>query len=248
MCLIVLKKKGVQLDARFLFKSLKQSAVKNNSGCGFAIKRDNKIILSKGQNSVDDLIEEIKKAGIRKSDELLIHLRNPSPQTGKEQSKLCHPFVVTSNEEELERKRYFGSKPVFAHNGRIDTDILYNHLDVYQTSDTYLFVKHVLSAPHFVDIMHLLYRNKNTTRIYKRLFGDNNKFVLLRPKYSASIFGTFLEEKDLFFSNDTYKIPERPTVSTVRSLRGVTFNNMTGKFDPHKGSEEETYLARHGMD
>jgi predicted glutamine amidotransferase len=224
MCLIVLKKKGVPLDASFLFRGLKQSAIRNSSGCGYAYKRDNKIALSKGHESVDEMIEELKRVGIRKSDELLVHLRNPSPYTGAAKPELCHPFVVTSNKEELDRKRYYGSKSVFAHNGKIDSDILYNSTDVYTSSDSYLFVKHVLSSPHFVDIMHLLYRNKNTNKTYKKLFGTN-KFAILRPKYSASTFGDFVEDRNLLFSNDSYKSEVKPLTRTV-------FDHTTGKLKP----------------
>ena len=202
MCLIVVKKKNEVLNAPFLFKALRKSAVRNNSGFGFAFKRDNMNLVSKGQENLEEMIEEIKRVGIRKSDELIVHLRNPSPNTTRAGHIVCHPFVVTDDVTVLNQRKEYTHRPVFAHNGRIDSEIIPNHN--YTTSDSYLFVKEVLSKKYMVDMMNVLNRKEHYKPIFKRLFRDN-KFVIMRPREMVSLFGEFIHDSGLWFSNDTYK-------------------------------------------
>lgn len=207
MCLIIVKKKGVSLNASFLFSSLYKSAVKNNSGFGYAFKRDNMIRLSKGHKTLTVMIDEIKKFGVRTNDEWMIHLRNPSPGT-EDNPTMSHPFVISSDPNVLKKSYYYGKVPVFSHNGRIGYDIIPT-IEANKNSDSYAFVKNILSQNHMLDIMNLLYRNKNLNVLYKKLFGTD-KFAIIRPKYSVTMFGEWEESEGLFFSNDSYKIPTIP--------------------------------------
>jgi len=220
MCLIIVKKKNVALDAAALFRSLEISSIKNNSGFGFAFKRDNQSFLSKGHKEVESLIEEIKKVGIRNKDELIVHLRNPSPGTGSNisNSQLAHPFVVTSDVKLLYQKRAFTKLPIFAHNGKISSFILPTYDPT--SSDSFLFVKDVLSVPHMVEMMGYMYRKSNLKKLYNSLF-DTNRFVIMKPNQSISLFGEWIEEKNLHYSNDSYKIVTRDTDDDDYSRHGL---------------------------
>lgn len=97
MCVIIVKKKGVNVPSKEL---LMKAAAANSDGCGFATS-SGKYFRS---TDFDEFWHEFRKY-VRKSDDVVIHFRWATH--GSVKAENCHPFKGEVNGEEI----------FFAHNG-----------------------------------------------------------------------------------------------------------------------------------
>jgi len=206
MCLIIRKKPSFKYDQEFITKCIKNSAVKNNGGFGFAIRYEKHILVKKGYKSTDSFIRALKyiseKEDLDKR-ELLIHLRNASPGTGTN-LETTHPIIA--NDEENGKKRNETTNAVFVHNGYLNgfrTDISISKED---TSDTLEFVRKFLTKENSYKFM--IYMLDNFNNKFNSFYNlGNNKIVIMKAGESTILSGWTIDtaKEGYEFSNDSFK-------------------------------------------
>jgi len=195
MCIIIAKHSETKLDKSFLLKGIEQSWNTNSHGAGYAIKskESNTIWIDKGYFDKDQFLSKMESE-IQDDDDFIIHLRLAT--SGNKDDINCHPFIISTNVKELETVEGHTKKAVIAHNGVISefTDRKSDH------SDTFRFVQYQLSMwiPKF----------------YSSLLNNigHNKFAVLDPKKGLSVYGNFIRERGIYFSNGGYKKYSYPSV------------------------------------
>lgn len=207
MCLIAIKNKGVPLTKEF-YKGLARSFhLRNNHGCGFALKRKNgkTIYFQKGIPYLNYLIKRLKSLNIQPDDILVVHLRRTS---GSLKSNInTHPFVMSNKDSLLNLTEGEIKEDVLFHNGTFHN--FTNKMDFY--SDTYLYTMFVANSKHFTTYVRSL-QNRNCDKVaYENLF-FRNKVVILSPEKNLVISKITDFETDKYgfmYSNDSYKKVER---------------------------------------
>jgi predicted glutamine amidotransferase len=216
MCLIIAKKKRTPYNHDFIAECIRESAIINNDGFGYAVKNEKGIYLSKAQDTYEDLIDELKQANIKDNEELIIHLRKSSSENTKSTIN-TQPFIIDCDENvHTNFTQFTTTKDVFCHNG-----FLSRFADYYLNkhfSDTYLFNSTLLGKySHETDIFILTY-----FRIVKGIkpirFIDpyyfavdskevltRNKFAFLRQKHDLTLLGDFHQNNGFYFSNKSYE-------------------------------------------
>jgi hypothetical protein len=219
MCLIIVKKRGTKVTSE-LYKSISRSyALRNKDGFGFSIKKPNSdIYISKGYLNLKSFILAIKSHRPSTGDELMIHLRKVS--AGKKNVENCHPYVCSDKHDEIIQEEGYVKKPVMSHNG---TFIKYSYDKDH--SDTYLFVKNVLSDINMANILKYLNKKDYTSSI--SLFIQTSRVAIMYPNINKKFNNPlcmlgkweFDELSGLYFSNTSYLGDNCPQ-------HGENFKNM----------------------
>lgn len=221
MCLALLAPKGVLKNTEFLYNSIKTASYTNRDGMGFAFKRNStkKVYISKGYKDVDEFIDSIKEKKLGLDDELIVHLRIGNK--GSVNTDMCHPFVVSSEDDEILQNDKFVTEPVFIHNGTLFKYSEHNS----KYSDTFFFSKKFMSHKPVQEFL------KSDSKLFSEIFKDHvstSRFVFLFPGESnnAIKIGSFKEDNGYFFSNESYKN------SNIRNVGGVdteiNYNSYNG--------------------
>lgn len=217
MCLIIAKKAGVALNSQLLRSAITTSCVSNKDGFGYMIKRAGAktIDLDKGFFDPEELIEQVMGLNVQIGDELVVHLR--AGTSGKKDDINCHPFVISHFEREIEETAGTTKHAVIAHNG-VMGDFTKTSSDF---SDTYHFVKSYLSLIK--------------TEFYKKVLTamGYNKYAVLYPTKALELFGSFILDSGLYFSNAGYK----GYGSTSRTM----FNNNNNAGQMHCRYDNDGY-------
>jgi len=237
MCLICVAPKGTEKYSKFFIDSIRSGAISNTQGMGYSYKKagnDKEVFISKGYFSIKNLLNSLEEADLQLDDELMVHMRIGT--SGKTDDLNCHPFVISTKQDEILTLEGWVSKPTLAHNG-IFGEYAYKN-SVY--SDTYHFVHEFMNNKHLLEFF------KEDTEEFDMVF-DNigflgwNKIVILFPDKGLVCSQGFIEDSGYFFSNKGY------CNSSIRNVGGVedkvvlsTFNPIVPKEEEHKAKKEET--------
>ena len=233
MCLVSVLPKGTSKYSEEVTSFIKSGARSNTHGSGFMYKRDGEsvITVSKGYFSIIDLLEDIDKAKLKDSDELVIHHRIST--AGAVTDENTHPFVISKIHEEVCSVNITTNKPCLVHNG------MFRNLDKYERlnpnfSDTYAFARYIMS---------------NTIDFYKEnteIFLDSlssiigwSRICVLFPDRDLIMTGDFKEDNGYYHSNDGYKNWSHKDVGGV-STNSKVGKTLVGKNSSKAGSNQLT--------
>jgi hypothetical protein len=236
MCLIIFKEAHKEYDHGFITNSIKNSAVKNQSGFGFAVKNEKDVLVKKGFKNVNSFIKSLSwynTKGFFKGKEVLIHLRNSSMGTA---TNLITTHPIIANEKENNEIKINTKKSVLVHNGFISS--LRNAGDS-DSSDTLEFVKKFLMVPNGFEFMS--YMNRHWESKFSNFFdiwtgfSSGNKIIVMKAGCDTLRKGVFEEERGMLFSNTSYKdtFPEEwraknaPVVTERPSSRRAIIDSQT---------------------
>lgn len=188
MCIIVVKPSGEEIPDNI---TLERCFMNNPDGAGMMFREGDKVHIEKGFMTPRDLIDTLQwmeeDIGLTGRD-VVFHFRLA---THGEKSPGCtHPFPLSKNIEDLTALS-INTRAGIAHNG-----ILYQYAPGKgsRISDTMVFVRDM--AHNGIDEKtHYMMKN-----------GRGQKFCLLAVDH-LFIYGDFLYEEGLYFSNNSYSYP-----------------------------------------
>lgn len=230
MCLLTIAPKGVDKYSPFLIEAIKVASISNTDGAGFAFKRNStkKVYISKGYQSVEELLETIAKYKLKIDDELIIHQRIGNK--GAKNTDMNHPFVLSNDRDEILQNNKYVDSPVMAHNGTIS----YHSKTGSQMSDTYWFIEEVMYQK---DILNMLKTDLEFFKDFLSLRLGTNRLAFLFPNEDTNFIkvGEFKEDQGYLFSNDSYKD------KTIRNVGGENqrFGYPNGHYPAYSGLGSE---------
>jgi len=184
MCIAIYKPVGVAIPN----KKILQTCFKNNpDGAGYLVIKDKKVYGYKGFMNFKEFWDSFRKQNYTKKDELAFHFRIGT--SGELTESFTHPFPITDKVQELKALSFITNKAVL-HNGVIG-------VGTKQLSDTMLFIKDVLF--NFSD----LFDNKKVIKAIENMTVGNRLLIVDNGKVYKT--GTWIKDKGVFYSNDTYK-------------------------------------------
>lgn len=196
MCIIIAKRKNGRIPTEY---ELKNAFEYNNDGAGFMYVDNNKVIIDKGYMKLEDFIARYKELLVKYNNftnkSLVIHCRIGT--SGRNTKGNTHPYPITNNSKEL-RKTNLITDIGIAHNGIIrDYELTGKFNDTQEFIMKYLYPIY----SHYKDF----YKNKYITNGIEEI--TNSKFAILDTKDNIYKIGDFIEDKGLYFSNDSYLPP-----------------------------------------
>lgn len=191
MCIIVYKPAGVEMPAKTVWENCWSS---NHDGIGLMYREKGKVRIKKGFMSLqafEKALEHLKRKTDLNALDLVVHFRFATHGTVNPGN--CHPFPVTGNLKRMQEVDLAVSRAL-AHNG----------------------ILHKFAPPKSLkvsDTMYFIYKNhKNINRILKDTDG---KFVLMTST-KTQIFGKFVQEDGVFYSNNGYSTPAYTYISNSK--------------------------------
>jgi len=189
MCIIVSKKKGVEIPS---MKVLAQCFKNNPDGSGYAFYRDGQVHIKKGFMSFEKMKKDLVIDKIKTSENAIYHFRFATH--GLMDGGNCHPFPLSSSKRML-RKKYLDTDIAVAHNGQFhdmpDDDVL---------SDTMKYIKLYLSFDNIVNNI----RGKEVEKMLKERCGNSSRLVFL-DSIGIQMVGTWQKVGGLYYSNGGYR-------------------------------------------
>lgn len=189
MCLIILKPKHIKMPKKSYIIEADRI---NDDGIGIALLKyhTEKIRIKKDFKNVKTFITWAYK-NVKKEDLAIIHFRRATHGLKDEGNR--HPFPISKNATLLRQKNLLCNMAV-AHNGvlsQYNSDVKY--------SDTQKFVMDILSDENIKN-------NLKNPAIVKLLlnFLNGDKLSIMDNKGRFYMFGDFIREKGLFYSNKSY--------------------------------------------
>ena len=200
MCIAIVKKRGVNMPTD---ETLNICYENNPHGCGYTINRNGKNYIYKGFMKLSELMDSFKQTQPHQSETVMIHFRVAS--VGSINKSNCHPFVVTSKYENMQKLNIVTNLPIMVHNGTFkffgETKNDY--------SDTMQFNKLVSEIIQDSEYFY----NKPVDNFLKHYIEGNNCRVAFMFKNGfVDLYGKWIKDKvtNLYFSNENYKfITER---------------------------------------
>lgn len=196
MCIIIAKKANIPLPSNF-DTIVNNCWFTNDDGGGLAIKRakGKEIYISKGHMSLASLNLALRKADVKREDELIVHFRMATH--GSRGPEMTHPFVVSSSNKDILTNEVFVKTPVVAHNG------IFHGLNdpKHKLSDTYLFARDILGS----------YNEKAGNRVmnkWRKRFSKlirNQRLSFMYPDKEMELMGSFVYHDGLFYSNHSFR-------------------------------------------
>lgn len=221
MCLIIYAGKNTNKKDAFLEEAIRKAEEFNGDGMGFAVKKhnSNSIYLDKGYNDVDEFIKQIKaqKVGVR--DELLIHLRIGNK--GAKNSLMCHPFVVSNDDDEIIQLEASTDKMIIAHNGTMHRHSVINSLK----SDTFYFTKNVMSKE---SVQKFLYDSPEDFDEVMQPHLNTSRLIIMKHDQKTILLGKWYQENGLYFSKDYYDEYFPKPIQNVFDWRKNKYSNDYG--------------------
>lgn len=210
MCIVEYFPPGVDKGTDFVKNSIREGARSNSQGLGFAFKKNGKLYIHKGfpSSEVELLIKEIEAHALTKEDELMFHARIAT--SGGTRPEMTHPFVCSTDVEEVCLLKGYVDKPVMSHNG------VFSGWGNAKCSDTFMFANVILSNPASLALLKLDPEEFSNT--VKSVLATNKVVVMFPGKDETRILGNFWEDQGCKFSNSGYK-------SYTRNVGGVEDRN-----------------------
>jgi hypothetical protein len=199
MCLISICPKGTLKSIDLLSGFITNGMKTNIDGSGIMFKRNNdtNITISKGYYNPETLIQYITKLDLQLNDELVIHHRRGT--SGLKTNTNCHPFVITNDEELINKTEITINKSCLVHNGVFRNIESYKLLNT-DFSDTYAFSRYIMP-----DILDIMFNNNNLFSFLLKSIINNDRVCMLHPDRDLTIIGNFTNDNGYLHSNDGYK-------------------------------------------
>jgi len=192
MCIVVVKKRGVELPSD---ETLKNCWDRNPDGAGFMYTgQEGETFIRKGYMKFEAFMDSYNSHTFNKKDLLVLHFRIKTH--GKLSECATHPFPVSRKTEDL-RDLHIESEIGIAHNGMIPK--FNSNMEL---SDTQLFIKKVLSKENYYK--GLMENNPLIIEKIEDKIGCSRMAVLSKGKITL-IGDPWERDKGLIFSNSTYK-------------------------------------------
>lgn len=195
MCIIIAKDKIGRLPTE---QELRNSFYYNGDGAGFMYVDNGKVVIDKGYMNIDSFIKHFKSLCDRFNDfnnkSLVIHCRIGT--SGKNDKGNTHPYPITDDKRALKSRHLYGENIGIAHNG-----IIHGYGTATGLNDTQEYISKYLYPlyHHYRDF----YKNKDM--LYQMEMATSSKFAILDKTDTIYYVGDFIEDKGLWFSNNSYK-------------------------------------------
>ncbi len=188
MCIIIVVPKGEKLPS---IDTIKECWYRNPDGAGYCYLSGGLVAGRKGFMNFDKFMNSVTNNVT--SGPAILHFRIAT--TGSVVPGNTHPFPVSKMVTDLKALRWKSQIGV-AHNGVIHRYAVKN---AYDLSDTQLFIKGFLSKPRIYKRL----RFKGTQKEVYREAGS--KLAILDSSGVIRLFGDFIQDKGLYYSNSSYK-------------------------------------------
>lgn len=183
MCIIIHKDAGVKAPTE---EVLKRCLSTHKDGFGAMWRVDDKIAIQKGLYNLKEVVKLVNRLPV--DTEAAFHFRMATH--GKVSAGNCHPFPISKHNEALTSTAgYFPTG--LMHNGIIYG---FGSRNTGTQSDTMNFIKYLSRRAPALTM----------GGMQRHIKGGYGKFVIFTP-WGTYKFGHFIEEKGLFYSNNTYK-------------------------------------------
>lgn len=194
MCIIVYKPQGITMPKNSILENCFDS---NPDGAGFMYKDNNskKIIISKGYMdyySFFNAITELNNSINITATNIVFHFRYATQ--GSVSPGNCHPFPITDKVKNLKELSIIANTAM-VHNGVIPFCTDYNSKN--KLSDTQIFIRDYLSKMNNSTLF-----NPAVLSLIEESTGS--KFIFMNNS-KIELIGHFIEDKGIYYSNDTYK-------------------------------------------
>lgn len=201
MCVISVLPKGKSKYGDNITKFITNGFNNNHHGSGFMYKKNksNIVNISKGYNSLNNLLEDLEKLKLTENDELVIHHRIGN--VGAIDDSNTHPFPCVNDEQLLSTLKIGVKLPCLVHNGTFQNLIEFKGLNPTK-SDTYAFARYIMSNDNILSIL------KTDSDYFKTVFQSilaNAKLCFLFPDRDLLMLGSFIEDDGYYHSNMGYK-------------------------------------------
>lgn len=212
MCVIVYKPDDYiqsEKDRIILLDILDKCSWANPDLCGYMYQENGFVIIRKGFEYLQDMLDTISD-DILLTKDIVFHFRIATH--GKVIPENSHPFPITS-ELELLTSNHVMSELGIAHNGTLYGSPTTDYFKG-KYSDTFLFIKMVLSSLDKTGLDYILKRESNS-----------NKFCVMSGD-EITFYGNFQEHKGLQVSNTNFvwKQPKTINLNDPESCNLITTN------------------------
>lgn len=214
MCIIIAKKKGIDLPCKDI---IKRCWDRNPQGAGLCFARDGQVHIEKGFMQFEELDSRLEaldeEMNIRESS-LIIHFRIAT--SGRTDEGNCHPFPVTDDAEAI-RSKSVTSDLAMAHNGVIqDFSMLQS-----KYSDTQHFIMKVVMPLYNMSAKHDFYREEKIRYLLSKSV-NGSRLAFMNGDGEIYTIGKWIEDDGILYSNDGYqgtvkKARKRAKLSDINS-------------------------------
>lgn len=226
MCIILYKPKNRKLPDKTILKNCFDN---NNDGAGYMFVKNNQVYFKKGFTNFDTFYNELTKeykSNNLDSKNLVLHFRiGTSGGINKEKT---HPFIISDKDEKLNQLKGY-CKSAIVHNG-----IFSNYVnDNKNLSDTQNFIKGFLYP--LLKLSHFNFNNKDITKLINKQI-ETSKIIILDQKDNIFMYGNFIEDNGIYYSNTTYSYSYKKYYSTYYD----NFKNWQLPFEENKKEKTKT--------
>ena len=196
MCIIVGKKKGVDLPSK---TTLENCFDNNSDGSGLAYVKNRKVVIEKGFMTFEAFYKrlmELNKQFDLKNKALLMHFRITT-HSGTSKGN-CHQFPISNSRKKLKATYLECGNVAFAHNKTVKICADEKEKDM---SDTQIFSRDYLY--HIWKTNKRFYEDKNIRKIIQKMGGES-RFCFLDDKEKLYTIGDFVEDNGVLYSNYSY--------------------------------------------
>ena len=206
MCIIVIKKKGIEIPS---WDILKNCFYNNEDGAGFMYNKNGVVYIKKGfmkwedfKDALQDTIDELGRNVINTG--MVFHFRITTQ--GDTNPMNCHPFPISCKNNDLQQT-YIQTNLGITHNGIIDLTTEHYYIGMPYSSkdaglsDTQLFIRDYLY--NIYKISNEFYKSQEAMDLIKRLI--KSKMCFLNGDGNICPIDDLIEDKKIFFSNDKNK-------------------------------------------
>lgn len=195
MCIIVYKPQGIIMPKNNILENCFDS---NPDGAGYMYQDYNskKVIINKGFMSFDSFITTIENLSNNidiTAVNLVMHFRYATQ--GSIIPENSHPFPITDKVKNL-KALSITVNTAMVHNGIIPFCSDYNNKN--KLSDTQIFIKDYLSKMN-----NSILFNPAVLALIEE--STNSKFIFMNNNNKIELIGRFIEDRGIYYSNDTYK-------------------------------------------
>ena len=257
MCIIVGKKKGIELPSK---TTLENCFDNNSDGAGLAYVNNNKkVVIEKGFMTFEKFYKRLMELDKRydlKKKALIMHFRITTH--GGTSKGNCHPFPISNSRKKLKATYLECGNVAFAHNKTVKICADEKEKDM---SDTQIFSRDYLY--HIWKTNKRFYEDKNIRKIIERMGGES-RFCFLDDKEKLYTIGDFVEDNGVLYSNYSYSYninyydycydyssnyltdnQKDEAITTKKSLVNIKKNNqdysLVLKFHPANGQDYLIY-------
>lgn len=245
MCIIAIKKIGVDLPKESVFKNCFYN---NSDGAGFMYNKDGKVHIRKGfmnykdfDMALKDALKEIKDV---KNTGMVFHFRITTQGGTKPQN--CHPFPISNRDIDLQATQ-FDTDLGIAHNGIIDLTSGYNYSRYDYTlkkyikrdthlSDTQLFIRDYLYGIY--QLNNRFYDSEDGLDLIERLI--DSKMCFLNADGEIKTVGVFNEKNGMLYSNYTYSYSSYRRGGTYLYADADWYDDYSFGYDAYKDYRKST--------